>query len=144
MIRKLLLLSASLPLLLILACSSTEGKGSKSTEPSVTAPTIVEGFMCTAIYEDKPVGIDNDFIVDDRVYIWLSWENVIGAHEVKIVWVDPNENLYETKDSFTSRDGKMTIYFWLDTTASAPVGRWLAEVYIDGDFVRSYAFWLSS
>ncbi len=142
--KRLLLPPLAFSLLLILACSSTEGQGSKATEPSSAAPMIIEGFMCTAIYEDKPVGIDNDFIVDDRVYIWLSWENVIGAHEVKIVWVDPNENLYETKDSFTSRDGKMTIYFLLDTTSSAPVGRWLAEVYLDGIFVRSYAFWLSS
>jgi len=129
---------------MLLSCSSTEGQGGNTTEPSASAPAIVEGFMCTGIFEDNPVGIDNDFFVDDVVYIWLSWKNVAGGHDVKIVWVDPNEKLYETANSFTSRDGTMTTYYWLDTTNSAPVGRWLAEVYIDGIFVRSYAFWLNS
>ena len=141
---KLLIISISIISLLVLACSSTEGQGGNTTEPSVTAPAIVEGFMCAAIYDDNPVGIDNDFFVDDAIYIWLTWENVIGVHKVKIVWVDPNEKLFETNDSFTSKDGKMTTYFWLDTTNSAPPGRWLAEVYIDGIFMRSYAFWLNS
>ena len=140
----LFLLSFFLLAGLFLSCSSTEGQGGNVTEPSATAPTIVEGFMCTEIYEDNPVGIDNDFFVDDVVYIWLSWKNVAGAHDVKIVWVDPNEKLFETANSFTSRDGTMTTYYWLDTTNSAPVGRWLAEVYIDGIFMRSYAFWLNS
>lgn len=140
----LFLLSFFLLAGLFLSCSSTEGQGGNTTEPSASAPTVVEGFMCTEIYENNPVGIDNDFFVDDVVYIWLSWKNVAGAHNVKIVWVDPNEKLYETANSFTSRDGAMTTYYWLDTTSSAPVGRWLAEVYIDGIFMRSYAFWLNS
>lgn len=138
------LLSLFLLAALFLSCSSTEGQGGNTTEPSAGAPSIVEGFMCAEIYEDNPVGIDNDFFVDDVVYIWLSWQNVAGEHDVKIVWVDPNEKLIETTSSFVSRDGAMTTYYWLDTTNSAPVGRWLAEVYIDGIFVRSYAFWLNS
>lgn len=141
---RLLLTITTLLFIFLLACSSTEGQGGNATEPSLTAPNIVDGFMCSAIYDNYPVGIDNDFFVDDQIFIWLSWENVIGVHSVKIVWVDPNEKLYETEDNFTSRDGQMTTYFWLDTTSSAPVGRWLAEVYIDGKFMRSYTFWLNS
>lgn len=129
---------------LFFACSSSEGEGSGSTEPSTNAPEIVEGFLCTGIFEGQPVGIDNDFFVDDVIYIWLSWCNVIGGHEVSIIWVDPNEKLIETKDQFKSQRGKMTTYFWLDTTTSAVPGRWIAEVYLDGMFVRSYAFWLNS
>ena len=143
-ISRLLLLSLCLISILIMACSSTEGKGGNTTEPSITAPSIVEGFMCTGIYENNPVGIDNDFFVDNVIYIWLTWQNVAGTHNVKIIWVDPNEKLFETTDSFTSRDGYMTTYFWLDTTSTAPTGRWLAEVYIDDVFIRSYAFWLNS
>jgi hypothetical protein len=141
---RLLLISICITLIFIMACSSTEGQGGNATEPSITAPEIVDGFMCTAIYDNNPVGIDNDFFVNDEIFIWLSWKNVLGAHNVKIVWVDPNDKLYETPDGFTSQDGHMTTYFWLDTTNSAPTGRWLAEVYIDGVFMRSYAFWLNS
>lgn len=127
-----------------ISCDSTEGKGSGGTEPSISAPQIIEGFMCAGIYEDKPVGIDNDFFVDDVIYIWLSWLNVSGEHEVKIIWVDPSENLFETKNKYKSTNGKLTTFFWLDTTTNAPPGRWLAEVYLDGVFIRSYGFWLNS
>jgi hypothetical protein len=129
---------------LFLACNSSEGKGSNVTEPDTNTPEIVEGFLCSGIFEDKPVGIDNDFFVDDIIYIWLSWQNVIGTHEVSIIWVDPNDKLIETKNQFKSERGTMTTYFWLDTTTSAAPGKWLAEVYLDGLFVRSYAFWLNS
>jgi hypothetical protein len=138
----ILFLLSAIPL--IISCSSTEGQGSGGTEPVVSAPQIVDGFMCAGVFEDKPVGIDNDFWVDDLVYIWLTWENMSGTREVKIVWVDPRENLYETKKSYSSKDGKLTTYFWLDTTSSATPGEWLAEVYLDGVFVRSYSFWLNS
>lgn len=140
-------LKLSIPFLLIfltvLACDSTEGAGSGGTEPGSTAPKIVEGFMCAGVFEGNPVGIDNDFFLDENIYIWLSWENVVGTHEVKILWVDPNENILETKKSFQSAQGTLTTYFWIDTTKSAPVGQWLAEVYWDGEFVRSYTFWLN-
>ena len=130
-------------LILSLACESTEGGGSGGTEPVLTAPEIIEGFMCTGIFEGKPVGIDNDFFLDERVYVWLSWTNVVGTHEVKILWVAPTDKIFETKDTFESANGKMTTYFWLDTTESAPVGQWLAEIYLDGNFIRSYTFWLN-
>ncbi|MBN1465377.1 hypothetical protein JXA02_06430 [candidate division KSB1 bacterium] len=129
---------------LIMACSSTEGQGSGGLEPVVSAPQIVDGFMCAGVFEDKPVGIDNDFWLDDLVYIWLTWENMNGTHEVKIIWVDPGDDVYETKKSYSSQDGKLTTYFWLDTTSTAKAGEWLAEVYLDGIFVRSYSFWLNS
>ncbi|MBN1561805.1 hypothetical protein JW998_16260 [candidate division KSB1 bacterium] len=134
----------SFAITILMSCSSTEGQGSGGLEPVISAPQIVDGFMCASVFEDKPVGIDNDFWVDDVVYIWLTWENMSGTREVKIVWVDPRDNLYETKKSYSSKDGKLTTYFWLDTTASATPGEWLAEVYLDGVFVRSYSFWLNS
>ena len=129
---------------LILSCSSTEGGGSGGLEPSVTEPRIVDGFMCANVFDDRPVGIDNDFWLDDRVYIWLSWENMSGAHTVKILWVDPNEKLFETRNTYKSDQGNLTTYFWLDTTSSATAGEWLAEVYLDGNFIRSYSFWLNN
>lgn len=131
-------------ILFTFACDSTEGGGAGGLEPSDTEARIVDGFMCANVFEGKPVGIDNEFWLDDRVYIWLSWENMNGTHTVKIIWVDPNDKLYETSDVFKSSNGKLSTYFWLDTTSSAPAGQWLAEVYTDNLFVRSYSFWLNS
>ena len=141
---KISILFAASLMIFALSCGSTEGEGSGGTEPVVSEPQIIEGFMCAGIFEDKPVGIDNDFWLDDPVFIWLTWENVAGTHEIKVLWVDPNEDLFETKETYKSQSGKLTTYFWLDTTTSATPGEWLAEVYIDGLFVRSYSFWLNS
>lgn len=142
--KKIVLFGFVLLMLVVLACDSTEGGGAGGLEPSNTAPRIIDGFMCGNIFEGNPVAIDNEFWQDDRVYIWLSWENMNGTHSVKIIWVAPNDKLYETSDSFKSNDGMLTTYFWLDTTSVAPVGQWLAEVYVDNLFVRSYSFWLNS
>lgn len=141
--KTLLFLFVSI-ILFLTACDSTEGGGAGALEPSDSEPRIVDGFMCGGIFEAKPVGIDNEFWQDDRVYIWLSWENMDGTHTVKIIWVDPNDKLYETRDEFKSKNGELDTYFWLDTTSVAPIGQWLAEVYVDEMFVRSYSFWLNS
>jgi hypothetical protein len=138
-----ILLPAVLMTLFTLACNSTEGKGGGGVDPGASAAEIIDGFMCGGVYNDLPVGIDNDFFVDDVVYIWLSWVNVSGSHEVKILWVDPNDKIVEAKNTFESKTGKMVNYMWLDTTLSAPTGKWVAEVYLDDVFVRSYGFWLN-
>ncbi len=127
-----------------LACSTTEGKGGGGLEPGTTEPEIIEGFLCAGVFEGRPTGIDNEFFVDDIVYIWLSWINVAGQHTLKILWVDPNEKIFESSQTFDSKTGKMVTYMWLDTSLSAPVGRWAAEVYLDEKFVRSYGFWLNA
>lgn len=142
--KHLLLTIATAAAFFAVSCDSTEGKGSGGLDPGSTAPEIVEGFMCAGIFNDLPVTIDNDFYVDDLVYIWLSWVNVAGKHEVKVLWVDPNNKIIENTANFESTTGKMVSYMWLDTTVSAPIGRWVAEVYLDNKFVRSYGFWLNA
>jgi len=136
-------------LLLLLAlpwigCDETEGEGSGGLEPGSREPEIIEGFICGWIGDDgKPQGIDNDFIADDVVFIWLNWGNVEGNHRVRIIWLDPSDKVIaETSKSFDSQTGRWVTFFFIDTTSSAPRGRWIAEVHIDDDFVRSYAFWI--
>ncbi|MDZ7316751.1 MAG: hypothetical protein ONB24_11550 [candidate division KSB1 bacterium] len=132
-----------LPLILYLACSTSEGKGGGGLEPGSTDPEIIEGFLCANVFEGRPVGIDNEFFVDDVIYIWLSWVNVSGQHELKVLWVDPNDKTIEATSTFESKTGKMVTYMWLDTSLTAPTGKWVAEVYLDNKFVRSYGFWLN-
>jgi hypothetical protein len=143
MMKYFTLLFAVLVALVALSCNSTEGKGSGAIEPGASSAEIIDGFMCGGVFNDMPVGIDNDFFVDDVVYIWMSWVNVSGPHNLKILWVDPNDKIIEAKTTFESKTGKMVNYMWLDTTPSAPIGKWVAEVYLDDVFVRSYGFWLN-
>ena len=127
-----------------LSCDKSEGEGSGSTDPGSDNAEIIEGFICSDVFDNKPRGIDNDFLQDDVVYLWLSWQNVSGKHEVKIIWVDPEDDIVETSvKSFNSTSGKQITFFFLDTSSSAPTGRWYADIYIDDEFVRSYAFWIN-
>jgi len=129
--------------LLVVFCEKTEGEGSGGLDPGGTNPEIIEGFICSDVFDNKPRGIDNNFLPDDVVYLWLSWENVAGEHEVRVIWVDPDDNIiHEAKQQFDSKSGKQVTFFFIDTTSSAPAGRWIVEVHIDGRFVRSYAFWI--
>jgi len=142
--KKIIWLPIILMFLMCLACDDTEGEGGGGLQPGSSDPLIIEGFICAAIDNGKPVAIDNDFFQDDPVYIWLSWEQVSGEHQVKIVWVDPDDDIVtETTSNFDSKNGKWITFYYIDTTSSSQTGKWLAEVYIDGAFVRSYAFWLS-
>jgi len=125
------------------ACDKTEGEGSGGLQPESGDPVIIEGFICSDVINGKPYGIDNDFFPDDVIYIWLSWEQVSGEHDVKIIWLDPDDDVVtETKKNFNSKNGKWITYFFIDTTNSSPTGKWIAEVHIDGKFTRSYGFWI--
>ncbi len=125
------------------ACDKTEGAGSGALDPGANKPEIVEGFICGDLFEDKPRNIDNQFFADDRIYLWLNWTNVGGEHEVRVIWLDPDDNVItETAKKFNSKSGNQITHFYIDTTSSAPIGRWIAEIQIDGSFVRSYAFWI--
>lgn len=133
----------SLVLAGLAACDKTEGSGGGTLDPGTNKAEIVEGFVCGDIFEDKPRGIDNQFLADDRVYLWLNWTNVGGEHEVRIIWLDSDDNVVaETTKKFNSKSGNQITHFFIDTTGSAPQGRWIAEIQIDGSFVRSYAFWI--
>ena len=129
--------------LVFIACDKSEGEGSGSLEPGATDPEISEGYVCAGIYESKPTVIDNNFFPDDVVYLWLSWENVTGNHKVRVIWLDPSDDVIADRtETFNSKTGKAITHFFLDTTNSAPLGRWVVEIEIDNTFVRSYAFWL--
>jgi hypothetical protein len=129
---------------LVIACEKTEGEGSGSLDPGSNNPEIVEGVLCGNIFDGNPQEIDNQFFADDIVYLWLSWKNVAGEHEVRVIWVDPDDNVIsETVKKFNSSSGNQITHFYIDTTSSAPNGRWIAEIQIDGSFARSYAFWIT-
>ena len=67
-----------------------------------------------------------------------------GRHDIKVkkgvtLKIEPGVTV-----KFNSRTGRAVTYFFLDTTNSAPDGQWVVEIEIDGEFVRSYAFWILS
>lgn len=129
-------------MLMSLACEKTEGEGSGGVSPSSSEPRILEAFLCADVKNNVPLGIDNLFFVDETIYLWVHWENVKGDHSMRVLWVDPENDIIEKTQTFSSENGYYTIYFWIDTSGSAPTGQWLAEIYLDGNLIRSYTFWL--
>ena len=140
--RRLILLGIVAGAMLFSACDSTEGAGGGGLEPSAEDQVIMEAYICGFVENDNPGGIDNSFFPDDQIYLWMLWDNFYGNHTIRILWVDPNNKIYETERSYDVKSGRLKTYFWLDTTATAPTGKWFAEVYLDDDFVASYGFWL--
>lgn len=125
------------------ACDKTEGEGGGGLQPGSGEPYLIDGFVCGGIYEGSPLAIDNNFFPGEEVYLWLNWGNVEGEHNVRIIWLDPDDDVISDMDkSINSENGKYVNYFYIDTTDSAPTGQWIVEVHIDDMFVRSYAFWM--
>ena len=132
-----------LSLFALSSCDKTEGEGGGGLDPGSSQADIFEGYICSDVFDGKPRGIDNSFFVDETAYLWLSWINVPGKHEVKILWVDPDDDVVETsRQTFASESGNQITFFFLDTSSSAPPGKWIAEIYLDEKFVRSYGFWI--
>ncbi|MDZ7723721.1 MAG: hypothetical protein U5R06_13190 [candidate division KSB1 bacterium] len=138
------LIFIGLLLITVIACEKTEGEGSGGVSPSSSEPRILEAFTCADVQDNLPLGIDNQFFVDETIYLWMHWENVQGDHSMRVLWVDPDNDIIEKTQTFTSESGFYTIYFWIDTSSSAPVGQWLAEIYLNGYLIRSYTFWLDA
>jgi hypothetical protein len=128
----------------LIGCDSTEGDGAGGLEPTQRYPEIQEGMICGDVIDGKPAYIDNTYFRDERIHVWLRWENFLGSHEVNVIWVEPDGDIArETRSRFRSDSGEQVTFFYLDTTHTAPLGPWLAEIYIDGRFARSYVFWIA-
>jgi hypothetical protein len=139
-----LLLSAMVLIipLSIIACS--DSGGSNSVEPFLDEPMIVDSAMCINVDQDRPDGITSKFYSsDDRIYIWLYWTNMDTSATVKTVWYDPNEKTPYREDSqiVRSDSGYAITWFYMDKPIKGfTTGEWSVEVYLDGQFERSYLF----
>jgi hypothetical protein len=126
----------------MIACS--DSGGSSAVEPYSDEPMIVDSAMCINVDQDRPDGITSTFFSsDDRVYIWLYWSNMDTSATVKTVWYDPNEKTPYREDSqiVRSDSGFAITWFYMDKpTGGFTTGEWSVEVYLDGQFERSYLF----
>jgi hypothetical protein len=130
---------------LIIACS--ESGGSSSTEPFSDEPAIVDSAMCINIDKDRPDGITDTFLKsDDRIYVWLYWSNLASSSVVKTVWFKPGSDVQYLEDSQTvrSESGFGITWFYIDKPITGfSTGEWSVEIYLDGNFERSYLFSVS-
>jgi len=139
---KRLTIAAVLTIFLVLTgCDSSGGGG--GTSPDENAARIIESFTCRDVdSEGRPLGITEIFDAseDDRIYVWVSWENVTNTHIAKAVWYNPSGGReLDGTEEFTSESGYQIIWFYLDPGAFTS-GRWEVEIWLDNEFHRSHFF----
>lgn len=128
-------------LVLLAGCDSSGGEG--GTTPEEGEARIVESFTCRDVEgSGRPVGITEIFSQyhDDRIYVWISWENVEGEHVAEAIWYDPGGSKeYESAEEFDSSNGEQITWFYVEP-ASMDLGRWEVEIWLDDVFHRSHFF----
>ena len=94
------------------ACSQTEGGGSGGIGPS-NAPYLLEGLLCSDVTHDqKPIAIADYFPKGERIYIWLHWANISGAHSVEVVWYDPDgDQVHQELFEISTRNNRFITWF---------------------------------
>jgi len=127
--------------LVLCGCDSSGGGG--GTSPDENAARIIESFTCRDVdSEGRPTGITEifDSSEDDRIYVWMSWENVSNTHIAKAIWYNPSGGReLDGSEEFTSGSGYQIVWFYLDPAALSS-GRWEVEIWLDNDFHRSHFF----
>jgi len=141
---RLLLIAVILVIpLSMMACS--ESGGSNATEPFADEPMIVDSAMCINVDNDRADGITSTFLSsDDKIYIWVYWSHMDTSSTVKAVWYGPKDNntpYREDSHLVRSDSGFAITWFYLDKPIGGfTAGEWSVEVYLDGNFERSYLF----
>ena len=127
-------------LLIFVSCSESQ-KDSGTTTPSTLEPYIIDAILCLGVINGKPAGITNVFTADDIVHIWIEWDNIYDENTVSVNWLEPDGHLEAADEvTFNSRNGRKVTWFSLDPGSPADVGFWEIEIFLNGEFQRSYLF----
>jgi hypothetical protein len=126
--------------LFFIACEKNE-TGGTVVAPGENDPYIIDAVLCTGIYNNYPSGITNYFYQGERVNLWVNWANVAKGQKVTVEWWKPGNN----KDSeysayFQSTATRQISINYLDLSNFATTGEWIAKLYMDDKFMRSYRF----
>jgi hypothetical protein len=117
-----------------------------------SAPRVRRYTFCRAVAsaesDYRPIRESTRFYTTDiEVYSWTELLNVMGAHTVHWLWIDPVK-----LDSFVSSyripagaDPDLPYYVWCNMyldNGSIPIGEWRVLVYLDGKFLYEDSFTL--
>jgi hypothetical protein len=126
--------------LVLLSCGKNETGGSV-VAPGENDPYIIDAVLCTGIYNNFPSGITNYFYQGERINLWVNWANITKGQKITVEWWRPGNN----KDSelsryFESSANRQISINYLDLSSFATTGEWIAKLYLDDRFMRSYRF----
>jgi len=97
------------------------------------------------------------FTYNDRISLQTIWNGLTGIHEEKVLWIAPDKKgVYLTnRFTFTVPSGNISYQtsacclnfnkrkFFLPDTQLIYIGTWSAKLYLDGEFLSEFFFYVS-
>ena len=95
------------------------------------------------------------FSRNDRIYLYTVWTGLQGDHEIKVLWIRPDNKVQETvriKENISSKIPNYTSWAYLAFTKGllniSPfernfIGPWKAQLFLDGKLLKEYDFSVS-
>jgi hypothetical protein len=94
----------------------------------------------------------SSFSKTDRIYLVTVWTGLQGPHEIKVLWVRPDNKVQKTvrlKENIPSPSPTYTTWAYLTFTKGllniSPsegkfIGAWKARLYLDGNLLKEFDF----
>jgi hypothetical protein len=112
-------------------------------------PALAEGptfhsFLAKDLTRLVPV---TSFSRNDRIYLYTTWTNLTGPHEIKVLWIRPDQKVQET--TRFKVNSPPASWAWLSFSKGLLdlssgdvkfIGSWKARLFLDGKFLKEYEF----
>jgi len=108
---------------------------------------------CKYLKNGQPYELATNFSIDDKIYVFASWENVRGSHTVEAFWYDSQNKLRSVSPvAFKSPNGFYNSWFWFKINQTTwekhfasissvdSMGNWHVDIYLDGKFIQKLDF----
>jgi hypothetical protein len=92
------------------------------------------------------------FSKSDKIYLYTVWTGLTGNHELKVLWIRPDNKVQETtrfKVNIPLKTATYTTWAWLSfkkglldlmSSDAQFIGPWKARLFLDDKFLKEYAF----
>lgn len=126
-----------------------------ATEESEDRPEQPVSFYSVLTKDLKNIAPATSFSRNDRIYLYTTWRGLKGLHEIKVLWVRPDGGVQETvriKEKVSPRNPTFTTWAYISFKKGllniSPfeakfIGRWKAQLFLDGKLLAEYPFSVS-
>ncbi|HMK65060.1 MAG TPA: hypothetical protein VK564_04645 [Thermodesulfobacteriota bacterium] len=92
------------------------------------------------------------FSKSDKIYLYSTWSGLTGNHEMKVLWIRPDNRIQETtrlKVNIHPKAQTYTTWAWLSfkkglldfmSSDAQFIGPWKARLFLDDTFLKEYTF----
>ena len=92
------------------------------------------------------------FSKSDKIYLYTVWTGLTGNHEIKVLWIRPDNKIQETtrfKVNIPPQTMTYTTWAWLSfkkglmdfmSSDAKFIGPWKARLFLDEKFLKEYSF----